>query len=163
MQTKVRAARLAARSGTDTVIVGGKIEQIVNRLYDGENLGTLLLANQQPFQARKQWLAGHLRTRGTLVLDDGAVKVLERDGRSLLGVGVSEVIGQFRRGDMVICKDKRGFEIARGLVNYSAREVDIIKGQPTESIESLLGYKDEDELIHRDNLVVHKTECAQTQ
>ncbi|MCE2027328.1 glutamate 5-kinase [Sessilibacter corallicola] len=158
MQTKVRAARLAARSGTDTLIVGGKIENVISRLYDGENLGTLLLANQQPVQARKQWLAGHLQTRGSLVLDDGAVRVLKRDGRSLLAVGVSKAVGQFKRGDMVVCVDKSGVEIARGLVNYSAREVELIKGQPTESIETLLGYKDEDELIHRDNLVVHNTQ-----
>ncbi len=158
MQTKVRAARLAARSGTDTLIVGGKIENVISRLYDGENLGTLLLANQQPVQARKQWLAGHLQTRGSLVLDDGAVRVLKRDGRSLLAVGVSKAIGQFKRGDMVVCVDKSGVEIARGLVNYSAREVELIKGQLTESIETLLGYKDEDELIHRDNLVVHNTQ-----
>lgn len=156
MQTKVRAARLAARSGTHTFIVGGRIESVISRIADGETLGTLMVADRQPDQARKQWLAGHLQTRGTLVLDEGAVKVLRQHGRSLLAVGVKDVIGQFTRGDMVRCIDLEGIEVARGLVNYSAREVEKIKGQATESIEELLGYKDEDELIHRDNLVVHK-------
>ncbi|WP_317933082.1 glutamate 5-kinase [Halioxenophilus sp. WMMB6] len=155
MITKVRAARLAARSGTHTLVVGGRIEQVLSRLVAGDALGTLFVADQQPQQARKQWLAGQLQNRGSVTLDAGAVAVLQRQGKSLLAVGVKAVAGQFKRGDMVLCLDESGREVARGLINYSAREVAKIKGLPTESIEQVLGYKDEDELIHRDNLVVH--------
>ena len=154
MVTKVRAARLAARSGANSIIVGGRIDQVLTRLADQECLGTLLLASQQPQAARKRWLAGHLQTRGVLTLDAGAVKVLEREGRSLLPVGVSAVTGNFTRGEMVVCQDKAGREIARGLVNYNADEARKIIGQPSEQIEQQLGYKDDDELIHRDNLVL---------
>ncbi len=154
MITKVRAAKLAARSGTHTVVVGGRLSQVLQRVAQGETIGTLFIADQQPQQARKQWLAGHLQNRGSLILDDGAVRVLLQKGKSLLPVGVTAVNGEFTRGDMVLCLDSRGHEIARGLVNYDARDVAKIKGQPTEQIAELLGYKDEDELIHRDNLVV---------
>ncbi|BFM08890.1 glutamate 5-kinase [Halioxenophilus aromaticivorans] len=154
MITKVRAAKLAARSGTHTVVVGGRLSQVLRRIAQGETIGTVFVADQQPQQARKQWLAGHLQNRGSLMLDDGAVRVLQQKGKSLLAVGVTAVNGEFTRGDMVLCLDSRGREIARGLVNYSARDVAKIKGQPTEQIAELLGYKDEDELIHRDNLVV---------
>ena len=104
--------------------------------------------------ARKQWLASHLQPAGKLVLDDGAVKVLKDSGRSLLPVGVSDVKGEFARGEVVACVDQRGQEIARGLVNYSSAESRAIKGHPSQQIESLLGYVDEPELIHRDNLVL---------
>jgi len=154
MITKVRAAKLAARSGTHTLVVGGRQEEVLQRLALGDTLGTLFIADQQPQQARKQWLAGQLQYRGRVFLDDGAVRVLQKQGRSLLAVGVTEVSGTFKRGDMVLCLDRNGREVARGLINYSAREVEKIKGQPTEQIATILGYKDEDELIHRDNLVV---------
>ena len=154
MVTKVRAAKLAARSGTHTVVIGGRLDKVLPRIAQGEIIGTLFVADQQPQQARKQWLAGHLQNRGSVILDDGAVRVLQQKGKSLLAVGVTAVNGEFTRGDMVLCLDSRGREVARGLVNYSARDVAKIKGQPTEQIAELLGYKDEDELIHRDNLVV---------
>lgn len=104
--------------------------------------------------ARKQWLAGHLQMRGTLVLDDGAVKAVSQDHKSLLPVGVKAVQGSFRRGEMVVCVDQGGREVARGLVNYSALEAQKILGQPTDAIEALLGYVDGPELVHRDNLVL---------
>ncbi len=154
MATKLRAARLAARSGTATVIAGGTEPDVLIRLAAGEALGTLLLPAQEPDAARKRWLAGHLRVKGRLVLDDGAVEVLRRAGRSLLAVGVREVEGDFRRGELVACVDERGREVARGLVNYSADEARRIKGQPSSRIEAILGYIDEEELIHRDNLVL---------
>ncbi|WP_455222020.1 glutamate 5-kinase [Kaarinaea lacus] len=154
MFTKVRAARLAARSGAVTVIAYGAEKDIINRVYQGEPIGTLLLPDQEPVVARKQWLASHLQPKGKLVLDDGAVKVLRESGRSLLPVGVSDVQGHFARGEVVACVDQRGREIARGLVNYSSSESLTIKGQPTHQIETLLGYVDEPELIHRDNLVL---------
>lgn len=154
MQTKLRAARLAARSGAHTVIVGGAIEQVLARLKAGELLGTLLVPERGMLAARKQWLAGHLQTRGTLVLDDGAVKALISDRKSLLPVGVKAVQGSFRRGEMVICVAPDGREVARGLVNYSALEAQKIIGRPSDEIERLLGYVDEPELVHRDNLIL---------
>jgi glutamate 5-kinase len=154
MITKVKAARLAARSGAHTIIVGGRIDNVIGRLRKGELLGTLLTADQQPQAARKRWLAGHLQVRGQLQLDDGAVRVLSQKGRSLLPVGVSRVSGDFNRGDMVSCVDSSGHEVARGLVNYSVQESRRIIGRPSEEIEERLGYVDEPELIHRDNLVM---------
>jgi glutamate 5-kinase len=154
MQTKLRAARLAARSGTTTAIAYGREDAVLSRLRAGEPVGTLLTASQQPDAARKRWLAGHLQVRGRLVLDAGASRVLRESGRSLLAVGVREVEGQFRRGEMVACIDDRGVEFARGLVNYSASEARLIKGRPSREIESILGYVDDEELIHRDNLVL---------
>ncbi len=154
MQTKLRAARLAARSGAHTVIVGGAIDQVLARLKAGELLGTLLVPERGMLAARKQWLAGHLQTRGTLVLDDGAVKALVSDRKSLLPVGVKAVQGSFRRGEMVVCVAPDGREVARGLVNYSALEAQKIIGRPSDEIERLLGYVDEPELVHRDNLIL---------
>ncbi len=154
MLTKVRAARLAARSGSATVIAAGREENVLTRLAAGEQLGTLFLPDQQPIAARKQWLAGHLQLRGTLTLDSGAVKVLRESGKSLLPVGVKAVSGEFLRGEMVRCVDESGSEIARGLVNYSAQDTRRIQGQPSSRIEELLGYLDEPELIHRDNLIL---------
>ena len=154
MQTKLRAARLAARSGAYTVIVGGRLERVLDRLQAGERLGTLLTPEQCRDGARKQWLAGHLQTRGTLTLDAGAVKALVDDHKSLLPVGVTAVAGHFLRGEMVVCVDAQGTEVARGLSNYSATEAHKIIGLCSESIEETLGYMAEAELIHRDNLVV---------
>ena len=154
MATKLRAARLAARSGTCTVIASGRESEVLLRLRSAENIGTLLTANQAPWAAHKQWLAGHLKLHGKLVLDDGAVKVLKTAGKSLLAVGVTDVEGQFGRGEMVACVDSRGREIARGLVNYPAVEVKQLLGQSSDHIEKILGYVAEPELIHRDNMVV---------
>lgn len=154
MLTKVRAARLAARSGTATVIAPGREPAILKRIADGEVVGTLLLPNTEPLAARKQWLAGHLQMRGRLLLDAGAARVLRESGSSLLAVGVIGVEGDFARGEMVSCVDPSGKEVALGLVNYSAAETRRIKGKPSHQIEQMLGYVGEPELIHRDNLVV---------
>jgi len=156
MITKLQAARLAARSGCSTVIAGGRNQQILHQVAAGENVGTLLLASQKPLAARKQWLAGQLQVKGKLILDAGAVKVLTEQGRSLLAVGVSAVQGKFTRGELVSCVDSHGVEIARGLVNYNSDEANRIKGQSTEAIPKILGYRDDDELIHRDNLVISR-------
>ena len=155
MFTKLRAARLAARSGANTVIAYGREDHIITRVLQAQTVGTLLTANQQPVAARKQWLAGHLKPHGSLHLDQGAIKVLRKDGKSLLAVGVTKVSGQFRRGELVMCVDDKGIEVARGLVNYSSVETDLIKGRPSSEIQQLLGYVDDPELIHRDNLVVN--------
>ncbi|RKT43166.1 glutamate 5-kinase [Thiocapsa rosea] len=154
MITKVRAARLAARSGTPTVIAPGRGEDVLRRIGEGEGVGTLLVPFQGPQAARKQWLAGHLQVRGRLTLDVGAVNALREKGKSLLAVGVKEVQGAFNRGEVVACVDESGREVARGLVNYDVQEVARVKGQPSSRFEVILGYLDEEELIHRDNLVL---------
>ena len=154
MVTKVRAARLAARSGTGTVIASGRRERVIESVSRGEAVGTLLVPVQEPQAARKRWLAGQLQVRGSLTLDAGAVRVLREQGSSLLAVGVSKVDGDFARGEAVVCLDASGSEVARGLVNYGALEAARIMGQPSHRIESILGYVDEEELIHRDNLVL---------
>lgn len=154
MLTKVRAATLAARSGTNTVIAAGSEPEILERIFMGEEVGTLLITRQAPMAARKRWLAGQLQGRGKLVLDDGAVRVLKESGRSLLAVGVRTVEGDFIRGEVVVCVDENGREVACGMVNYNAEEATKICGQPSHKIEQLLGYVDEPELIHRDNLVL---------
>ena len=154
MFTKVRAARLAARSGAATVIVSGKIPNVINSVFQGEELGTYLIPNIAPLAARKQWLAGQLQIKGSVSLDEGAVKILQSAGKSLLAVGVTSVKGAFKRGDLVSCLDAQGCEIARGLINYGAEDAGTIAGKPSSDFEALLGYADEDELIHRDNLVL---------
>jgi len=154
MVTKVRAARLAARSGTPTVIAPGRGEGVLTRIQAGEAVGTLLSPVQEAQAARKQWLAGQLQVRGRLTLDMGAVNALRAQGKSLLAVGVKAVSGSFARGEVVACVDEAGREIARGLVNYDALEAERIRGQPSSRFEEILGYLDDAELIHRDNLVL---------
>jgi glutamate 5-kinase len=154
MLTKVRAARLAARSGCATVIAPGRRAGVLEEIHRGADIGTLLMPVQGPQAARKQWLAGHLQPQGRLVLDDGAVRALREKGRSLLAVGVKAVDGQFSRGDPVACVDADGREIARGLVNYDALETRRLRGQPSANFAAILGFVDDEELIHRDNLVL---------
>ena len=150
----VRAARLAARSGTETIIASGRVPDIVARVTAGEAEGTWLRTGSRPQNARKQWLASMVQIQGKLDLDAGAVKVLLESGRSLLPVGVRGVSGNFTRGDMVSCHGPDGREIARGLVNYNADETLRIKGSASSDIEDILGYGGDAELIHRDNLIL---------
>lgn len=154
MTTKLRAARAASRSGTPTLIAYGKEDEVLSRIANGEAIGTLLSPTQGPHAARKRWLAGQLKSKGRLILDDGAVKMLKKSGSSLLAVGVKKVKGDFRRGELVSCYSLEGEEVARGLVNYNAQEVRKIKGASSAKIAEILGYRDEEELIHRDNLVL---------
>jgi glutamate 5-kinase len=154
MITKLRAARLAARSGTETVIASGREPDIVAKVAAGDEVGTWLRTGNRPHRARKQWLAGMVQIKGRIELDEGAVRVLRESGRSLLPVGVTGVRGDFRRGDMVSCCSSGGDEVARGLVNYSAEETRRIMGLPSGRIEEQLGYRGDSELIHRDNLVL---------
>ncbi len=154
MVTKLRAARLAARSGTETVIASGRVEGVIGAVAAGENIGTWLRTGKRPENARKQWLASMVQVQGSLELDDGAVRVLRESGRSLLPVGVCGVSGEFQRGDMVSCRNREGREIARGLVNYSALETSQIQGVASAAVEGILGYGGDAELIHRDNLVL---------
>ncbi len=154
MLTKVLAAKRAARSGASTVIANGREERVLGRLVAGEAIGTELVAETLTLAARKQWLADHVRLAGRLSLDAGAVRALARDGKSLLPIGVVACEGQFERGEVVACCDPDGREIARGLVNYTAAETQRILRKPSSEIEAILGYVDEPELIHRDNLVL---------
>ncbi|MDH5766234.1 MAG: glutamate 5-kinase [Gammaproteobacteria bacterium] len=154
MNTKIAAAQRAARSGASTLIASGREPEVLLKAARADVLGTLLLPDTEPMAARKQWLAGHLKVSGSLQLDEGAVKVLKESGKSLLPVGVTLVTGNFNRGEIVTCLAPDGTEIARGLSNYNAVEANKIKGQASHAIEAILGYVDEPELIHRDNLVI---------
>jgi glutamate 5-kinase len=154
MRTKITAAHRAARSGAATLIASGRSENVLLEIARGSEIGTLLSPRTEKLAARKQWLAGHLIVRGSLQLDEGASKALSGSGVSLLAVGVSRIRGTFNRGDMVSCLSHEGEEIARGLVNYSADEARKIMGKASHEIEKTLGYVDEPELIHRDNLVL---------
>jgi len=154
MRTKVTAAQRAARSGANTIIASGAEPNILQKIALGETVGTLLTADNEPISARKQWLANQLKISGKLHLDAGASKAVQQSGVSLLAVGVSKVEGDFQRGEVVSCISSDGIEIARGLVNYDSKESRLLKGETSEKFESILGYVDEAELIHRDNLVL---------
>ena len=154
MLTKVLAAKRAALSGAHTVIAHGRESDVLLRLFKGERIGTRLVAETLSLAARKTWLAGYLKTSGSVTLDEGAVRVLKKEGKSLLPIGVTAVSGAFERGEVISCLAPDGSEIARGLANYSAHETARIMRKPTAAIEALLGYIAEPELIHRNNLVL---------
>ena len=154
MITKVLAAKRAARSGAHTVIASGREEDVLIRLAQGERLGTQLLASTEVLTARKQWLADHLQVKGSVQIDQGAVRALVSERKSLLPIGVVEVKGDFARGDVITCLGPDRREVARGLANYGSEQARRIAGRPSAEIESVLGFVEERELIHRDNLVV---------
>jgi len=154
MLSKVLAAKRAARSGASTVIASGREPDILLRLAAGESIGSYLAAALPKRAARKQWLADHLQTKGRLVVDEGAVRALCEQGKSLLSIGVQDVNGTFARGDVVSCVDIGGREVARGLVNYGSSEARLIARRPSAEIAQILGFMEEPELIHRDNLVL---------
>ncbi len=154
MLTKVLAAKRAATSGAHTIIASGREPSVLARLAAGESIGTVLRAPVATLSARKQWMADHLQVAGQLVIDDGAARALALGGKSLLPIGVVEVRGEFTRGDVVSCLDPRQAEIARGIVNYGSTEARRIARRASSDIEVILGYVEEAELIHRDNLVL---------
>ena len=154
MITKILAAKRAAGSGASTVIAWGREPDVLLRLAAGEAIGTLLVASTPKLAARKQWMADHLQLRGAVVVDDGAVRKLREEGKSLLPIGVVTVAGEFARGDVIAVRSQAGAEVARGLANYSSAEARLIARKPSSQIEGLLGYANEPELIHRDNLVL---------
>jgi len=154
MQTKLLAAERASRSGTTTLIASGREPDVLLRLKQGATIGTMLTSDKAPLVARKQWLANQLKVRGHLTLDAGACRVLREQGSSLLAVGVTEINGNFKRGELVSCIDTHGIEVARGLTNYNSEEIAKLKGQPSSRIAEILGYIDQPELINRDNMVV---------
>ena len=154
MLTKILAAKRAALSGAHTVIAWGREEQVLTRLAEGDAIGTQLTAQTAQLTARKQWMADHLHTAGKIVLDQGAVLKLTTEGKSLLPIGVIEVSGSFGRGDVITCVDPSGHAIARGITNYTSSEARRIMRKPSTDILSILGFVEEPELIHRDNLVL---------
>lgn len=154
MITKVRAASRAAQSGAATVIAPGSADNILLRIWSGEDVGTYFRPGVAKLAARKRWLAGQLRPSGTLHLDAGAVRVLREKGSSLLPVGITASEGDFQRGDLVRCVDPEGHEVARGLVNFAQHEVLLRLGKGSKALCALFGDVDEFEIIHRDNLVL---------
>jgi glutamate 5-kinase len=154
MLTKVLAAKRAAGSGASTVIAWGREPDVLLRLAAGESIGTALIAPTQKTAARKQWMADQLQLRGTLIVDAGAVKKLRDEGKSLLPIGVTEVQGDFHRGDVVAVRGPDGAAVARGLTNYASGEARLIARKPSSEFERLLGYSAEPEMIHRDNMVL---------
>lgn len=154
MSTKVLAAERAAQNGTTTIIAHGKEPDVLLKLSSGALLGTMLTSNQKPLDARKRWLADHLRAKGTLVLDQGACHVLRSQGSSLLAAGVKDCTGYFSRGELVSCVDEHGSQVARGLINYSADDTRKVVGKSSELFESILGFSGETELVHRDNMII---------
>ena len=161
MASKIDAARKAAAAGIPTLIAHGGRRGVLGAAFDPRTeIGTLLLADGDPLGRRKHWIAHTLRPAGTLRLDAGAERALAQGGRSLLPSGVRAVEGTFGVGDCVRCLGPDGGEVARGLVNYAAAEIDRIKGAHTRDLPRLLGYKGSDEVIHRDDLVVVATPRA---
>ncbi len=136
------------------MIAWGREPDVLLRLAAGERIGTALVAATPKLAARKQWMLDHLQLRGAVTVDDGAVAKLRDEGKSLLPIGITEVQGEFVRGDVIAVRDPSGAELARGLANYSAAEARLIARKPSNQIESLLGYANEPEMIHRDNLVL---------
>jgi len=154
MITKILAAKRAAGSGASTVIAWGREPDVLIRLSEGESIGTLLVAQTQKTQARKQWMADHLQLRGAVVVDAGAVIKVRDEGKSLLPIGMVQVEGDFSRGDVIAVRDSDGTEIARGLANYASAEARLLCRKPSSEFERLLGYAAEPEMLHRDNLVL---------
>lgn len=154
MVTKLAASRLAARSGANTIIVSGHLEDVLPRVIAGEDVGTLLTTELTPMKARKRWIAGQLRAKGDLVLDAGASQAIKERGVSLLAVGVKSVHGNFHRGEMVRLLDEQGAVVAQGLTNYSSEEIGKLAGVRSENFPQHIDFAGEPELVHRDNLVV---------
>ena len=156
MITKILAAKRAAGSGASTVIAWGREPQALVRLAGGEAIGTLLVAQTQKMQARKQWMADHLQLRGSVTVDPGAAAMVQDSGKSLLPIGMTGVQGDFSRGDVIAVKDAAGVEIGRGLANYSSAEARLICRKLSSEFEKLLGYTGEPEMVHRTNLVLSR-------
>ena len=154
MRSKVLAAKKVTAFGTPYLIAPGKRKGILREIFAGKEVGTLFLPRAEHLTSRKHWIAFTLRSRGRLVIDEGAKDALLREGKSLLPSGVIDVEGDFRLGDAVTCIDAAGTSLAKGLVNYGAAEIRKIMGLKSSKIEQVLGYKDYDEVIHRDNLAV---------
>jgi glutamate 5-kinase len=154
MITKILAAKRAAGSGATTVIAWGREPDALLRLCQGDNMGTMLVAQTAKQQARKQWMADHLQMRGSVMVDAGAAHKVLTEGKSLLPIGMTGVSGDFSRGDVIAIRDEQGAEIARGLANYASAEARLLCRKPSHEYQALLGYTAEPEMVHRDNLIL---------
>ena len=154
--TKILAAKRAAGSGASTVIAWGREPDALLRLCQGDNIGTLLVAQTAKQQARKQWMADHLQMRGSVTVDAGAAHKVLTEGKSLLPIGMTGVAGDFSRGDVIAIRDEQGAEIARGLANYASAEARLLCRKPSHEYEALLGYTAEPEMVHRDNMILSR-------
>ncbi len=154
MLTKILAAKRAAGSGASTVIAWGREPDVLMRLVQRESIGTLLVAQTKKSQARKQWIADHLQLRGSVTVDAGAAAKVRSEGKSLLPIGMTMVVGDFSRGDVIAVRDDAGIEMARGLANYASAEARLLCRKSSSEFEKLLGYTAEPEMVHRDNMVL---------
>ena len=156
MKTKIKAARMVARLGIDTIIASGFEIDILLKIKSKNFVGTTILSGKKnkSISARKQWMLNHIKAKGKLYLDSGAINALVQSNKSLLPVGIVKIDGRFDRGDLVVCMTDKGVEVARGLINYSSLEAEKISGLLSEQIEKVLGYMEEPEVIHKDNLIL---------
>jgi len=157
MRTKIEAAKIATQSGTTVVILNGKKEGIIEGIFKGKDVGTIFVAKKDKLSSRKRWIMHNLKDYGEIIIDEGAKEAILHKGRSLLPSGILDVKGKFAEGDAVIIKDIQGEKLAKGLVNYSKKDLLKIKGKQTNQIEKILGYEYEEEVIHRDNLVIYSS------
>lgn len=154
MYTKIQAAKICYNSGVKMVIANGKFDNVLNKIAAGERIGTVFMPAKNPISNRKVWIAFNAQLSGKLTIDDGARQAILENGKSLLPSGIISTDGEYSVGDCVSIYDKHGKEIARGLINYTSDEVSKIKGLKSTEIDKVLGYKNYDEVVHRDNLVV---------
>lgn len=154
MVTKLEAARMVTASGEAALIAGGKLPNVIRRIFAGEKIGTLFYATRARMAGRKRWIGYGARSRGEVAVDDGAAKALREQGKSLLPSGIVAVVGEFEAGDVVSVRDKAGEVFARGVVSYGSQEVRRIMGRKTAEIAKILGSKPYDEVIHRDAMTI---------
>jgi glutamate 5-kinase len=154
MLTKVLAAKRAAGSGASTVVAWGRETDVLSRLIAGEPIGTFFKAQTAKLAARKQWMVDHLQLRGAVIIDQGAVRKLRNEGKSLLPIGMVDVVGEFWRGDVIVIRDDQNADVARGLANYSSGEARLIMRKSSSEFQALLGYPGDPEMVHRDNMVM---------
>ncbi len=154
MVTKIQAVKSAAAFGVPSIIANGKDPSNISAIFNGEDIGTFFMPATDKLTSRKHWIAFALKPLGTIFIDQGAVRAIKESGKSLLPSGITDVQGDFDIGELVVCADSSGNEIARGLTSYSAKDIKQLAGQKTSRIKHILGYKYSDEIIHRDDLVL---------
>lgn len=154
MKTKLNSAKIAVNSGVSLVIANGQKPGIIHKIINGEKVGTLIPSHRKQLHSRKKWIAYGLTIQGSILVDKGAMEAVVKDGKSLLPSGILQIRGNFHSGDTVCVLDEKGIEFARGLVNYSSRDLERIKGLKTHEIPGVLGEEGQNEVIHRDNLVL---------
>ncbi|MED5275181.1 MAG: glutamate 5-kinase [Pseudomonadota bacterium] len=153
-KTKLNAVKIASSSGTTSIIASGNSNQVIEKIMGNNEIGTIFHPSQKPLTAKKQWLANYSNSDGSIILDDGAIKAINSSGTSLLAVGITKVNNKFNRGEIISCLNSDAIIVAKGITNYSSEEIDLIKGLASDKIKSTLGYISNDEIIHRDNLVI---------